>query len=1118
MSVAGALWLSVSAVVASAGSETSERRTVAGAASSDSAGRTVAQATTTTVAPGQPGADGLGDSFYPKLGNGGYDVSHYRIELDIDPSNNTIEAVTTVTATATQRLSSFNLDFSGLTVESVTVGGSSASFSRDGAEMTVTPGAPLAADSEFTTVVTYSGTPAPVSDPGISLIKTVGWHWRTDPDDYPDGVIFVASEPSGAMTWFPSNNHPSDKATFTFVITVPATVVAAATGILESEVTSDGSTTSTWAMDDPMATYLAAVYVGDFALQVVPEEGKPLIRNYLHSGVLPGSLSDTRKIMDFLVAVLGDYPFGAYGTIATPFPPGFALENQTLSLHGSQSLSGWIIAHEMAHQWFGNSSTPEDWSDIWLNEGFAKYMDRMYLAHQNETSLDSYMKILLDRVAGSNAPAPKTITVSQMFHSNGVYYRGALTLHALRKQVGDTVFLSILKAAHSRTSGATTSTEKFLEIVDELADEQAVAVVNTWLYNDTLPSLDLDVAAPLLDSSGVERSVLTLTFDETLDESHAPSNSDFDVQVSGADRSLSGTPTVNGATLTMHLTAAVLSSDQVSVKYDGNELRDRVGNRVADFGPSTVTNNTPAANRDPQFPTSETGNREVAENTPAGSDIGNPVAASDPDSDRLTYVIRGGSSVFNIVERTGQMRTKAALDHEQHSSHTVVVDVKDGKDAIDQSDTAVDDTITVTVTVTDVDEAPTLTGDTAVDYPENSATDVATYTARDPEDGTITWTLAGVDHGFFTIGGGVLRFGDPPDHEASRGNRYRVRVRASDGTHLDALDVTVTVTNENDPGSVEFSTPLPRVGVSLTATLVDPDTPVSELMWQWQSSTSSNGVWGLIDGADSRIYTPAEADLGRYLRATAIYTDTAEPQATRRVRAVTGGGVQQSTGPNPGPTDPGPVDPGPNPGPTGPGGGGGGVPDGEQEPVGEFSDLSEAGVFADALVGLAEQGVLAGTGCGSGRLCVGEPIVRWEMAVWTVRVLDGQDPPAISQSRFDDVDAASFHAPFIERLAELGVTRGCGDGSGFCPDRTVTRAQMAAFLSRAYNLQDGPDPGFSDVASDAWYGADVARLAASGMTVGCGDGTRFCPSRDTTRAQMAAFLWRAENPDWRDGR
>ena len=133
------------------------------------------------------------------------------------------------------------------------------------------------------------------------------------------------------------------------------------------------------------------------------------------------------------------------------------------------------------------------------------------------------------------------------------------------------------------------------------------------------------------------------------------------------------------------------------------------------------------------------------------------------------------------------------------------------------------------------------------------------------------------------------------------------------------------------------------------------------------------------------------------------------------------------------------------------------------------------------------------------------------MAVWVVRLLDEADPAAVSESRFADIDATSFHAPFVERMAELGITQGCGDGSRFCPDGTVSRAQMAVFLSRAFDLPEAGDPGFSDVASDAWYGSDVARLAASGITQGCGDGSRFCPSRDTTRAEMAAFLWRAAN-------
>ena len=135
------------------------------------------------------------------------------------------------------------------------------------------------------------------------------------------------------------------------------------------------------------------------------------------------------------------------------------------------------------------------------------------------------------------------------------------------------------------------------------------------------------------------------------------------------------------------------------------------------------------------------------------------------------------------------------------------------------------------------------------------------------------------------------------------------------------------------------------------------------------------------------------------------------------------------------------------------------------------------------------------------------------MAVWTVRVLDGADPAAVSTTRFADVEPDSFYAPFIERMAELGVTAGYGDGTGFCPDGTVTRAQMAVFLTRAFSLAPGPDPGFTDVPADAWYFDQLTALAASGITKGCDDGTVFCPGRDTTRAQMATFLYRALHRD-----
>ena len=172
-------------------------------------------------------------------------------------------------------------------------------------------------------------------------------------------------------------------------------------------------------------------------------------------------------------------------------------------------------------------------------------------------------------------------------------------------------------------------------------------------------------------------------------------------------------------------------------------------------------------------------------------------------------------------------------------------------------------------------------------------------------------------------------------------------------------------------------------------------------------------------------------------------------------------------------------------------------------------DVPADAYFAVPVQTLGQDGVFDGTLCDEG-FCPDDTLDRATMAVWTVRVLDGADPAPVTSTRFADVDASHPHAAFIERFADLGITQGCGDGTRFCPDDAVNRAEMAVFLSQAYDLPDGPDPNFSDVPDDAWYAADVARIAASGITQGCG-GTQFCPDQHTTRAQMATFLHRAIN-------
>ena len=175
-----------------------------------------------------------------------------------------------------------------------------------------------------------------------------------------------------------------------------------------------------------------------------------------------------------------------------------------------------------------------------------------------------------------------------------------------------------------------------------------------------------------------------------------------------------------------------------------------------------------------------------------------------------------------------------------------------------------------------------------------------------------------------------------------------------------------------------------------------------------------------------------------------------------------------------------------------------------------YADTPADAYYGAAVSTLAGAGVFAGTLCADA-FCPDEPIDRTTMAVWTVRVLDGDDPAPVGFTRFGDVTSSHPHAAFIERFADLGVTQGCGDGTVFCPDDSVTRAQMAVVLSRAYGLPDGPDPAFSDIPAGAWYATGVAGLAVSGVTQGCGDGTVFCPDDSVTRAQMAVVLSRAKN-------
>jgi aminopeptidase N len=460
------------------------------------------------------GAPGAGDSYFPYSGNGGFDVQHYDLDLKYTPPEaapaplvGRLDGRATITLTATQNLDQFNLDLRGMDVRALTVNGQRAREMAPPAgdadvrgaaywqvqddtariwELTIHPGQGIRKGQRVTVIVEYGGPTGRPTD-----IEDALYGWVTTRDG-----AMVVGEPDGTMTWFPVSDHPTDKATYSFEITVPEGTTAVANGLQSRPAkTRAGWTTWYWNAPDPHASYLATATVGDFDLTSDrTRSGLPIVNavdrhlTAANRATTDASLALQPDMIDFFAGRFGRYPFNSFGAIVDDDSVGYALETQTRPVYSRRASEG-TVAHELAHQWFGDSVSPHRWADIWLNEGWATYATWLWTEHQGgATAQQSF-----DDVMSTDAADPFWITVVADpkplgLFSDAVYDRGAATLYALHERIGDTAFRAGTRMWLQRYRNGDASTDDFQAVFEKASKQDLSAFFDTWVRTPAKPT------------------------------------------------------------------------------------------------------------------------------------------------------------------------------------------------------------------------------------------------------------------------------------------------------------------------------------------------------------------------------------------------------------------------------------------------------------------------------------------------------------------------------------------------------------------------------------------------------------------------------------------------------
>ena len=429
--------------------------------------------------------DGI-DPYLPKNGNLGYRVSRYDLDLEYKVASNRLTGTATITATAINHLGRFSLDLAtSLSVSRVSVNGKRASrYSQRSNKLSITTATPPPPGASMTVVIKYSGSPKPIRGPW----GEVGFEELTE------GAL-CANQPNGAASWFPCDDHPSSKASYRIAITTESPYHAIANGTLQRKRNKAAMTTWVYEQVEPMATYLATISIGPYVrktLATKPVKIHAVLPERLRSG-FDSDFARQEQMMTAFCDMFGPYPFPEYTVVVTDDNLEIPIEAQGMSTFGANHCDGnggseRLVAHELAHQWFGNSLTLARWQDIWLHEGFACYSEWLWAEYAGDDTADN----LARRHHRQLATSRKDIVIGdpgpEKMFDDRVYKRGALTLHALRATVGDDAFFSLLKEWTREYRYSSVSTDDFTALAARHSDTSLTPLWQKWLRQKALPA------------------------------------------------------------------------------------------------------------------------------------------------------------------------------------------------------------------------------------------------------------------------------------------------------------------------------------------------------------------------------------------------------------------------------------------------------------------------------------------------------------------------------------------------------------------------------------------------------------------------------------------------------